>query len=859
MCRRTVHYNSYFFLPWIHFSSVEPIVGSSTGTSVCVVAILVIVVYNSINMGRRTRPNEDNPKRCRGRFLALLLFLVVIGCAVAFPIIFVLNKKDDSALTGEEPGVDVLVTFEATQAVLSDRQIESLEAACFNFFTANLAGLRLRGVVLTAQQLVPLLENLQNTQGRGIQTRLRVVPGNNAPLTSQQLARLVDQEGEELLDILRPADPSFDTFVRVYATAVMDPSPSAAPTIPETFLDDGTCNGLANLCDIPVNQVMFATMHNANADSSVILFVPNHNQDLMAGLNAGIRGLNMDLGFCLVNNENVLALMHATCVIGFSEARDVFSRIHNWLTAHPNQVILMPIQMENTGSPVRLREHVLPLFQSIVDRNGRTMADRLYAHPGPTTPWPTLGELIAADERILFFHYNSEETCAAMDCPRGFHDWFAYAAETEFAFASVADIQQNTARACSITRGASGTTDFFGVNLFLEIPNQDASAVLNGADFLESHLDACSEQSGLTPNLVLVDFWEQGDVIEFVNDRNAQLRPPSSTGIPSTIPTPSPIATNNEMMPVQQLAATPSPTSVSPPEPAVRTCNGLANLCNVPVDATLFATMHNANADNSSTFFIPNHSQDLLTGLGAGIRGLSIDIGMCPVNGELRLSLVHGVCFVGISDPLEVFAGINDFLQQNPNEVIIMPTQINDNTGGTVQLSDIYSVMERVVDSSGVSMADRLYAHPGTTAPWPTLGELIDLDKRILFFIYNGEQTCQNSACPVGFHDWFAYAMETRFEFEDAATILNDPEDACVVTRGGSSSTRSFFGVNVFTRIANDEASAQLNDAAFLRQHIETCSIVNNGKDPNLILVDFWSIGDVIQVAREYNENIGVR
>ena len=36
--------------------------------------------------------------------------------------------------------------------------------------------------------------------------------------------------------------------------------------------------------------------------------------------------------------------------------------------------------------------------------------------------------------------------------------------------------------------------------------------------------------------------------------------------------------------------------------------------------------------------------------------------------------------------------------------------------------------MQQVTDMNGLSMADRLYAHPSTEMEWPTLGELIDLD-----------------------------------------------------------------------------------------------------------------------------------
>jgi hypothetical protein len=306
-------------------------------------------------------------------------------------------------------------------------------------------------------------------------------------------------------------------------------------------------------------------------------------------------------------------------------------------------------------------------------------------------------------------------------------------------------------------------------------------------------------------------------------------------------------------------APVPTPTSAptsapsQPLAPTPRTCNGLSNLCDVPVNEILFATAHNANADTDTVSFFPNQSQSILAGLQAGIRGINVDIGICSRDGALRLSLVHGICGIGSSDPRTVFTEMQQFLTDNPQEVILMPVQIDDDTGGSVRLQDIYSVFQQAVDNNGKSMADRLYAHStDVSAPWPTLSELIDNDQRILFFIYNGAETCANTECPIGFHDWFRYAAETEFQFATVDAIKNNPVGSCTITRGGGG-TRDFFGVNVFVEIADPEASAQLNEGSFLQQHLETCS-TQNSKNSNLVFVDFWSEGDVLAVVQAYNE-----
>jgi hypothetical protein len=154
-----------------------------------------------------------------------------------------------------------------------------------------------------------------------------------------------------------------------------------------------------------------------------------------------------------------------------------------------------------------------------------------------------------------------------------------------------------------------------------------------------------------------------------------------------------------------------------------------------------------------------------------------------------------------------------------------------------------------------------LYQHDDvSTTPWPTLGELIESNKRILFFHYNGER-CDTTAatCPNGLMNWFDYAAESEYSF---ATIeaLQDHETACRVTRGDttsslSSSNHVLYGVNVFTNVPSPENCAAVNAAAFLRSHLTNCATIARRSMVNVLLVDCWNVGDVLSVVYEYNTN----
>jgi hypothetical protein len=252
-------------------------------------------------------------------------------------------------------------------------------------------------------------------------------------------------------------------------------------------------------------------MHNANAQAGIILFAPNHDESILTGLEMGIRGINTDWGIC----NSQLSLFHSECFLGYTDPVDVFAGINQFLTDNPNEVLLMPAQVEAEVSLSDMKT----LMNRAVDSNGKSFADRLYVHPGEDASWPTLRELIASDSRVLFFVYNNGDT----NYPAGIHPWFRYAAETEFSFADVDDIRGDPTGACTITRGGGGTKAFFGINVFTQLPSRSAAATLNSAAFLGPHIETCSAQNSLDPNLVLVDFFTRGDVIEVVQAHNAKL------------------------------------------------------------------------------------------------------------------------------------------------------------------------------------------------------------------------------------------------------------------------------------------------------------------------------------------------
>ena len=305
-------------------------------------------------------------------------------------------------------------------------------------------------------------------------------------------------------------------------------------------------------------------------------------------------------------------------------------------------------------------------------------------------------------------------------------------------------------------------------------------------------------------------------------------------GLPTPSPTPN---DNNNLQPTR--VPTLSPTKHND---GVFRCNGLENLCDQSVNNILFATSHNAaSTTQDGVKWFPNHEFALEGALRAGYRGINFDLGKC---GD-ELTLVHGFCGIQSNrSPQQMMANIVSFLQDNPNEVLLVPTQINQDTGGAISFDEIDALFRSVPGWS-----ELLYHHPSSTTPWPTLRELIAQKTRILFFHYNGPRCLEN--CPTGLMDWFYYAEESDFGFVDLAELKNTA-NACRVTRG-QDGIGAFYGVNVFTEIANTGDSCETtNEFQFLSNHLKQCATLQQ-RAVNLVLVDCWARGDVLEVVRAHN------
>jgi hypothetical protein len=150
------------------------------------------------------------------------------------------------------------------------------------------------------------------------------------------------------------------------------------------------CNGLEEICDLGVDEILWATSHNAMATrENGFLFGYNHLYGLESSLKAGYRCLSIDICNCFGEYQ----LCHGICTIGARDPKEVFTTIVDFLSNNPTEVIMINVEVNSEVSD----EVDLNYFASILNDNVGGFSDRLYVHD-PTQTWPTLRNLTDSDK-----------------------------------------------------------------------------------------------------------------------------------------------------------------------------------------------------------------------------------------------------------------------------------------------------------------------------------------------------------------------------------------------------------------------------------------------------------------------------
>jgi len=180
--------------------------------------------------------------------------------------------------------------------------------------------------------------------------------------------------------------------------------------------------------------------------------------------------------------------------------------VNTWLAANPNEVLTILLTNGDSAD--------VSLFGSSVVASG--LSTYVYTPSGQlsTSEWPTLQELITAGTRlVMFLDYGADTATVPYIL-----DEFSYYFETAY------DVTDSSFSSCALDRppGSSGAGLMMIVNHFLDvdilgidIPDELAAGTTNaatGTGSIGAQSDLCYSTWGRNPNVVLVDYFNLGNV-----------------------------------------------------------------------------------------------------------------------------------------------------------------------------------------------------------------------------------------------------------------------------------------------------------------------------------------------------------
>ena len=278
-------------------------------------------------------------------------------------------------------------------------------------------------------------------------------------------------------------------------------------------------------------------------------------------------------------------------------------------------------------------------------------------------------------------------------------------------------------------------------------------------------------------------------------------------------------------------------------------CLGSARMCSLRYDQTAFLATHNSMSSTAAKFIGPLQDPDITSQLDEGARTLLIDthswerpdevfakVQSADFPPDLKAQLpdlinlvnppkpgpwlCHAVCRAGAIPFVPTLKQLRIWLDAHPGEVVTLIIQ-DDITGKET---------ERAFAEAGL---DRLIYTPDAdpAKPWPTLGEMVSSDKRLVVF---AEQA--DGPAP-WYRNFYRYGMETPFAFASA------PEMSCVPNRGGTG--KRLFLLNHFITASGGSRldAGEVNTKQFVLDRVHRCETERHSP-VNFVAVDYASIGD---------------
>ena len=313
------------------------------------------------------------------------------------------------------------------------------------------------------------------------------------------------------------------------------------------------CNGGDQLCDRALNEVAFPATHNAmSAATNPGWLFAQQEKGFPDQLADGIRALLIDAHYGTPTQDGTIKtdlsdldgperqayeeelgpealdaalrirdqivgsketgprqvyLCHRFCELGAIPIDQAFRQYRDFLAANPDEVLVIVIE-----------DYVAPKdIDAAITKSG--LID--YVYDGPLEPIPTLQQVIDSGGRAIMVAENRDGGKAI---PYYHSAYDELVQETPYSFKKpqlLTDPAHHEA-SCEPNRGPEAAPLFL-INHWIDTspaPKPSNAAKVNAHDALLARLRTCAEQRGLTPNLIAVDFYREGDLFDVTDELN---------------------------------------------------------------------------------------------------------------------------------------------------------------------------------------------------------------------------------------------------------------------------------------------------------------------------------------------------
>jgi len=253
------------------------------------------------------------------------------------------------------------------------------------------------------------------------------------------------------------------------------------------------CNGAVHLCGSRLDQMVVVRTNNGHAAEELGFLSANHQHAIPRQLQDGVRAISVDVH----EYQDELWLCHGACELGKTRFSEALGWIASFLELNPREVMLLDV------------ENLAPVADVAAALEAAGLDSLAHAQT-PGAAWPDLGTMIDAGRRLVVL-----STDAA-----GGPLWLNPA--SEIVFGTPGGAASKDELSCELETPVIAQGLFKLTHTVGTVASAEAAAEVNAEPFLSQRIDECEAAVGHPVNLLSVDYYSEGDVLEASARRNDQ-------------------------------------------------------------------------------------------------------------------------------------------------------------------------------------------------------------------------------------------------------------------------------------------------------------------------------------------------